>query len=335
MPTIRDVAKLANVSVATVSRYINQKGYISKEAEQRIKESIEELNYSPNVIARGLAGQKTNSIALIVSEISNPYFSMMARAVEDTATKLGYTTLLANSDRNSVKEKRYIEALKKRYVDGIIFATQMHATDEINELLGEDIPMVSIDRSTTERVPDRIPAFQVNHYKGAVLATEHLLSIGCRKIAHISGTTDVIPARDRLNGFIDTLSQSGLYVPEYVVEGNFSIDSGYERTVELLTRYPEIDGIFATIDLIAIGSLKALLRLGKKVPDDVALIGFDGIEMTAMTEPEISTIAQPIYEMGKQAVYQLINQIEQRNLPTQRKPLEVELIQRASTIRKR
>jgi LacI family transcriptional regulator len=329
--TIRDVAKLANVSVATVSRYLNQNGYISKDAEDRIKDAVGKLNYSPNTMARGLAGYKTNTIALIVSEISNPFFSALAKAVEDTATKLGYTTLLANSDRNSLKEIRYIEALKKRHVDGIIFATQMLATNEINELLGAKIPIVSIDRASSEQAVHNISMLQVNHYKGAVMAVEHLLSVGCKNIAHISGPGIVIPAKDRLQGYIDTLTRYGRFTPSYIVEGDFTMESGFKLTQDLLARHPEIDGIFATIDLMAIGSLKALLRAGRKVPDDVALIGFDGIEMTGLTEPEISTIAQPIYEMGEQAVYQLIHQIEDKSSPIQLKQLDVKLLARSST----
>jgi len=331
MATIRDVAKLAGVSVATISRVINQKGYVSKDTEDKIKECMLKLNYSPNSVARGLAGKETNTIALIIPDITNPFFSAIASAVENTATKLGYTTFIGNSYSNGLKEMKYIDVLKKRYVDGIIIATQQLGTDEIYELLGSGIPVVSLDRAN---ISEDISSVYVDHYVGATMAVEHLLSIGCQRIAHISGPKHNVVSIERQRGYTDAMYEADSFNPEYLIEGDFSIESGLRMTEQLMRKHPEIDGIFTSNDLMAVGALKTLLRSGRKVPEDVALIGFDGIDIMGLVEPEISTVAQPIYEMGRQAVYQLVRQMEMKdNSQVQLQNLELQLIQRTTTLR--
>jgi LacI family transcriptional regulator len=332
MATIRDVAKMAGVSVATVSRIINQKGYVSKEAEEKVLECMAKLNYTPNSVARGLAGKETHTIALITPDITNPFFSAIASAVENTATALGYTTFLGNSYGNGVKELRYIDILKKRYVDGIILATQHIGTDQIYELLGSGIPIVSLDRAAGS---EGVPSIQVDHYVGAKMAVEHLLSIGCTRIAHISGPKHIVVSLERQRGCTDALYKANCFHPDYIVEGDFSIESGMRVTEKLLHDHPEIDGIVASNDLMAVGALKALVRSGRRIPHDVALIGFDGIDIMGLVEPEISTVAQPIYEIGKQAVHMLVNQMENKEQESmQLQNLELKLIQRATTLRK-
>ncbi len=332
MSTIRDVAKLAGVSVATVSRVINQKGYISKDTEKKIKACMAKLQYSPSSVARGLAGKKTDTIALLIPDITNPFFPEIARAVEDTASSYGITTLLGNCDENGVKELRYLDILKKRYVDGIIFAEHGLTWNEIHGILGSGMPIVSLDRAA---LSEEVSSVRVNHYQGAVLAVEHLLSIGCRRIAHISGPNHLITSANRNRGYTDTLRNAGCFDPDLVYEGDFSMECGMRVTEQLLKENEGVDGIFTSNDLMAVGALKTLIRSGIKVPEDVALIGFDGISMTQMVEPEISTIAQPIYEIGKQAVFQLIHQIEDRHELPEMTPrvLETKLIQRATTTR--
>jgi LacI family transcriptional regulator len=334
MATIRDVAKLSGVSVATVSRFINKSGYVNTETEEKIKESIKKLNYTPNSLARALASKKTDTIALIIPDITNPFFPELARAVEDTAKSLGYTLILGNSDSEGANELKYIEILKNRYVDGIIFASHQLRPSEVHELLQMSIPILTLDRAVDSGL-ENLPSISVNNYMGAVMGVEHLISIGCKNIAHISGPYHLRTSLERLRGYTDSLKNSMLFNASFVVQGDFTVESGLQATRQLMAENPEIDGIFAANDLMAIGALKALIRLGKKVPDDVALLGFDGIQMTQVMEPEISTVAQPIYEMGALAVRQLVSLIDKREIGKQVEELQGQLIQRASSLRRR
>jgi LacI family transcriptional regulator len=271
---------------------------------------------------------------LIIPDITNPFFPELARAVEDTAKSLGYTLILGNSYSEGEKELQYIEILKNRYVDGIIFASHQLRPGEVNKLVRMNIPIVTLDRAVDSGL-ENVPSISVNNYLGAVTGVEHLISIGCKNIAHISGPYHLRTSLERLRGYTDRLKNTLMFHASYVVQGDFSVDRGLQATRQLMDENPEIDGIFAANDLMAIGALKALIRLGKKVPDDVALLGFDGIQMTQFMEPEISTVAQPIYEMGALAVRQLVSLIDKREIGKQVEELQGQLIQRASTLRRR
>jgi LacI family transcriptional regulator len=334
MATIRDVAKIAGFSVATVSRVINQSGYVNKDTENKIKESMLQLQYTPNSFARGLASKKSDTIALIIPDITNPFFPELARAVEDTAKSFGYTLILGNSDGHEDKAFQYVNIFKQRFIDGVIFASHQLRESEVTQLTDLGIPVVTLDRAFDASIT---PSIQVNNYRGAVMATEHLIQIGCKKIAHISGLNKLNTATERYNGYIDTLKKNNLFNPALIVQGDFTIESGLKAAQTLLKEQPDIDGIFSANDLMAVGALKTLLRSGKKVPDDIALIGFDGITLMSLIEPEISTIAQPIYEMGSLAARQLINMIRDKTPLNEKvvKQLDTQLIVRASTIMKR
>lgn len=334
MATIRDVAKLAGFSVATVSRVINQNGYVNQHTEKKIKECMLQLQYTPNSLARGLASKKTDTIALIIPDITNPFFSELARAVEDTANSFGYTLILGNSDGHEEKAFQYVNIFKQRFVDGIIFASHQLKTSEINQLSNFGIPVVTLDRAFNTTIT---PSFQVNNYHGAVMATEHLIEIGCKKIAHISGPDNINTSMERYHGYVDTLNKINRYNPALIVHGDFRLESGLKATQVLLEEHPDIDGIFSANDLMAVGAVKTLLRSGKKIPEDVALIGFDGIALMNVIEPEISTIAQPIYELGSLTVRQLISLIHDKEPPNGNvvEEFDTQLIVRASTMVRR
>jgi LacI family transcriptional regulator len=217
----------------------------------------------------------------------------------------------------------YVQTLKKRYVDGIILASN----SQLPEIPG--IPLVFVDRAVSI---DDFPSVSVDDYEGGKIAAEHLITIGCKNIAHISGPKKLFTSNNRTRGFTDVLKDLSIYRNEYVVEGNFTTESAINSTQELLKRHPEIDGIFAANDLMAVGALKACIRMDRKVPEDVALIGFDGIELCRMIEPELSTIAQPIYKIGELAVKQLVHKIMYRtDFPEKHSNLPVKLIERSST----
>ncbi|WP_184662869.1 LacI family DNA-binding transcriptional regulator [Texcoconibacillus texcoconensis] len=322
MTTIKDVANYANVSVATVSRVLNNKGYISKTAEEAVLKAIKELDYRPNSVARSLYHKTSNMIGLLMPDITNPFFPELARAVEDVAMSYGYTVVFCNTDEEMEKEKTYFEALKQKYVDGMILTTSNMDSTKYDEF---DIPLVALDRIISERIPTVVS----ENKKGAMEATQHLIERDCKYIAHLRGPVGVRPADDRYNGFIEIAEKEGIgYV---TADTQFSIELAEEKTLELFQSHPEIDGIFASSDVTAAGAMHALFKLNKQVPQDVKIVGFDGIPLGTMLVPSLTTIQQSIYKMGEKATQLLIDQIEQKAIDTYYHEFPTSLVVRHTT----
>jgi LacI family transcriptional regulator len=328
--TIREIAKEAGLSIATVSRFLNNSGYISDEAKIKIQEVMTRFDYKPNQIARGLAKQKTNTIALIIPDITNPFFPELVVSIEEAATSKGYSLILINTQENKIHSNNIFKNLQNRYVDGIILASFQIDDDVLDIIEKLQIPFVRIDRAANINSTNSIG---IDNFKGAVMAVEHLIQVGCKNIAHISGPKNFPPSIERKKGYIHTINQYKLQEKPIVYEGDFSLESGKKMTELLIKEHKNIDGIFAANDLMAIGSLKALRLLNIDVPYDIAIIGFDGIKLTEIVEPEISTIEQPIYNIGILATNQLINQIENRPIENEGiENLQFRLIKRKSTL---
>jgi LacI family transcriptional regulator len=330
MATIKEVAALAGVSVATVSRVLNKNGYVNKDTEGKIVKAIKQLQYEPSSLARGLAGKSMATIALILPDITNPFFPEMAKAVENTCRQHGYSVFLCNADDQAFMESSYIDLLKRRNIDGIIIATSSLGKSEAIHMENSGIPFVVLDRAPAGEMSSMVRS---NNFKGSTLAVTHLLGVGCRKIAHIYGPQDIITANERMIGYEDAVKHFPWYTPSLMVPGDFQIKGGMEATERLLERHPDVDGIYAGNDLMAIGALKTLQRNGIKVPEQVAVCGFDGIAITQVTEPEITTVAQPIFEMGKLATQLLIKKINGEITGNEIHELDVTLIARRSTAR--
>jgi len=326
MSTIRDVAKHANVSIATVSRVINKKGYVSKEAEIAVLNSIKHLNYRPNAVARSLYHKTSGMIGLVMPDITNPFFPELARAIEDVALTYGYTVVLCNTDDEVEKEKKYFDALKQKYVDGIILTTSSLSFDEYDEL---DLPIVALDRV----IGDHIPTVVSNNREGGRMATEFLVKQGCQFLAHIRGPRGVNPADERFHGFTEVVEKYGL--AHIVVDANFQIDQAEKVTREILEKNPKIDGIFASSDVMAAGVMKAAHTVGKTIPGDLQLIGFDGIPLGNMLVPSLTTVEQSIYKMGALSARLLIKQIEKKPLNSFYYELPTRLIERETTKKQR
>jgi LacI family transcriptional regulator len=327
--TIRDVAKEAGVSVATISRYLNNNSYVSKDTEEKIKEIMTRLNYKPNEVARGLAKKKSNTLALIIPDITNPFFPELVVAIEEIAKSKGYTLILVNTHESELLNINFWRNFQNRYIDGFILASFQLNKQILEEVENLSIPFVRIDRAVDNESPNSIG---INNYEGARMATEHLLEIGCKKIAHLSGPLTFLPAIERRNGFIETAKKHSPNREIISFEGEFTLESGMKITKQLVSEHKDIDGIFLANDLMALGSLKQLKLMGIMVPSEIAIIGFDGIKLTEMVEPEISTIQQPIYDVGVTATNKLINLIENTSYETINQELEVNLIKRNSTL---
>jgi LacI family transcriptional regulator len=301
MATIKEVAKRAAVSVATVSRVLNQNGYVSEEARRKVIKAIRELNYRPNAVARTLFKKTSNMIGLIVPDIQNPFFPELARAVEDVANMYGYTVVLCNSDQDEHKERQYMEALQQKYVDGLIMTTHhVHAQVPADEKM----PIVALDRLGDERFPSVV----ADNYDGGRKAAQYLIEKGAKFLAHIRGPQGITSAEERYRGFMDYVRQHE--IDHIVKECPLQLKPAERLATSFFSLYPQVDGIFASTDVVAAGFLKTALKLGIAIPDDVQLIGFDGISFGQLMYPELTTVAQPIYDMGATASRVCIKLIE-------------------------
>jgi len=325
MATIKDVAEISGVTVTTVSRVLNNRGYISEKTRQRVNAAMKELDYQPNEIARALFRRKSNLIGLIVPDVAHPFFAELTSSIEYYAYKNGYKILICNSHGDSVKEKDYIEMLKRNQVDGIIMGSH---TLEISEYLNLGRPIVSIDRC----LADNIPYIASDNYNGGFLATKLLIEKGCKKLAHISGPLALnTPANKRCQSFIDVASKS--HIEHVVVEtklNSFEIEEYENLIYKLFTDHPEVDGIFASSDIIAACVMNISDKLGKKIPKDIKVVGYDDINMASLLVPSLTTIRQPIKEMGEMAIKLIIDLLEKKTI-NMGNILPVNLINRKTT----
>lgn len=330
--TINDIAKLANVSKATVSRVINQKSEgVGAATKQKILQIIAEHNYQPSLIARGLVTKRTNTLGLIIPDIVNPFFPQLARGVEDEARKLGYNLFLCNSDHDLEKETAYIQALIEKSVDGVILASNMSKSNVQCQMLKERaVPFILLDRYI-EGMEQEQGVF-VDNQEGAYRAVEHLLQQGHQRIAYISGPLEVATSWNRFQGFQKAYCDRGMEIDyQLVKEGDYQIESGMRAIAELLRDGQEFTAVFAGNDLMAIGAMKVLKQHQLKVPEQVEVIGFDNIELASLIDPALSTVAQPTYEMGVLGAQWLVARIEDRPLPEQHLYLKTELLLRDTT----
>ncbi|SEQ37700.1 transcriptional regulator, LacI family [Virgibacillus subterraneus] len=328
MTTIKDVAKLANVSTATVSRVLNSNGYVNFSTKERVKQAIEQLNYLPNDVARSLFKGRSKMIALFVPDIMNPYFPELARAVEDVTNRYEYTFVLCNTDDDIEKELTYLSALQQKSVDGFIIVSSTISEEHISKI---NAPIVALDRILSSK----LSSVTVNNREGARQAVQFLKSIGCKRIAHICGPEHAGNTKTRLQGYLDEVQDEDWFISSYILPGEFNFEIAKQSTMKLLKDHPEIDGIFAGNDLMGAGALSAAANLGISVPADLSVIGFDGIALGETTTPSLTTMAQPIYDIGSKAAEILVQQIDDNQTSIRSEEFKVVLTERQSTISRR
>lgn len=300
MVTIKDVAALSGLSTGTVSRVINGSGYVSAESRKKIVHAMAELNYHPNAMARALNHKQSKIIGLVIPDITNPFFPMLTRGVEDTASEYGYTVMLCNIDENSEAEKRYIDMFKRYYVDGIISATRP-TVKEWNTL---QVPIVMTDRSADSRYP----SIRVDNVKAAKELTEFLIKTGATTITHIAGSKGVNTAQDRAHGYKIAMEKAGLLPTIY--KSDFNSTAIKDKANYFFDKNTTPDALFCANDLIAAIFMKEALKRNIKIPEDMQIVGFDGILMSEMLSPTLTTMCQPIYKMGQIACEALLKQLE-------------------------
>ena len=306
MPSIKDVALAAGVSTATVSRVLANKSRIKDETRQRVLDSIEQLNYRPNLIARSLRAQKSAKIGLVVSDIRNPFFTAIGRAVEDAAYEQGYSVLMCNTDENPDKEEMYLNLLHDENVAGIIFSPTQQFSAGLKSYTS-NIPFVIIDRSVESRDVDMV---LLDNVAAAHELTMHLIENGYKKLAGLFGDASTT-GRERNRGFNKALKEHRLS-PIAVHFIAPRIKQGYETTMTLLKQERgNVDAIFTSNSLLTAGAFQAIRDSQLTVPEDVALVGFDETTWGALVDPPITLIAQPTEEIGRTATELLFQRIDE------------------------
>ncbi len=307
MATIKDIAKATGYSTSTVSRALSGNIPVNKETKEKILEAVKQLNYKPNSVAKALKEGKTKTIGLVIPNICNPVFPALCRGVEDTARKHGYNVILCNTDENIEIEKEIVSMMKKRWIDGIIFATSTTERDHIIQLKQEGLPMMLVIR----HFGDKIDAVVTNNYEASYEMVSYLIERGHKKIAIINGDTSIGLYRERYEGYRQAMLDSNLPIfNELSFSCSFEDQECYIKTKEVLKGDVLPDAIFATTDLRAIEAIKSIQDLGLKVPEDISVAGFDDIEISSFMNPTITTVSQPLYEIGATAVERLIKIID-------------------------
>lgn len=329
MVTIRDVAARANVSVTTVSRVLNNKPDVSEATKRRVKKAIEELGYKPSGLARGLVLQKTNSIGLIIPDISNPFFPAIVKGIERRAKELGYSLLLCTTDNDKQEETEALALLRSKQVDGIILSFSLQSQEALLELEKQGFPIVQIDRQVKK---SGYPAVTIDNQKSAFKATEFLINQGHTKIGHVTGHLNVETALQRLDGFRLALKKHGVeYREDWVLPGDFGRETGKACMERFIAMSERPTAIFFANDLMAFGAYEAIFNHGLNIPEDFSIIGHDNIDVASVIKPGLTTMEQPQYRLGQIAAEKLIGMIEgKQDSPAQTVVLESDLVVRES-----
>ena len=321
MATIKDVAKKANVSVATVSRVINKKGYVNEETRALVENAIHLLNYIPNELARSLFNKHSKLIGVLVPHFDTQFYAELIEGIENSAMRLGYKIMLSNTQDNAKREKDYIHIYSQYNIDGIIVASNAH---NVEQLIKSDLPIVTVDHILSEN----IPSITSNNLLGGIIAAQKLISGGARYILELRGPSFLLTVSERSLGFRQVLVQNNI---PYISYDTDLLVPNIEVITQIIKDHPEIDAVFATSDFLAIHAQNIIQKLGRKVPQDVQVVGFDNIVYTTLVSPTITTIEQPIRRMGELALESLVKLLNDEPFGDFHSVLDVKLIEREST----
>lgn len=325
MATLKDVAKETGLTVSTVSRILNNRGYISEDARKKVSEAMEKLNYQPNEVARSLSKKTTNTIGVIVPHIAHPYFSRVISCLEAAADEKGYKILLFNSKNRDDKQARYVEMCKSNRVAGVILMSGLVSMDNLKSLT---VPLITIERNLEWGTA----SVECDNLNGGRLAAEHLIKCGCHKLLHISGVNETdMPADARETGFVEVCEKNNISHREYKTSvKQYNEGEYHEFLSRALSDNRDCDGVFASSDMIAAQVIQVARRHGIRIPEDMKLVGFDDTDIARLTTPTVTTVHQPVEEMMHAAVEELLMAAEGKVVPS-RTILPVRLIEREST----
>mgnify|MGYP000924412718 CR=1 FL=1 len=335
VPTIKDVARIANVSITTVSHTINGTRKVSEELRTRVYEAMDVLGYQQNSLARGLRLGETRTIGIIIPDNSNPFFADIARYIENAGFENGYSAILCNSDDLPEKELTYIQVLIEKQVDGIIFITAGKNSRSIERLQKSRIPVVIVDRHFEAASMDEV---YVDNYRGAFEATKHLIALGHRRIGLVSGPSVTDTSSSRFAGYRDALSQFGIPFDETMIyAGNFRPESGRQGVRQLMKSSNLPTAIFCLNDMMAVAAINELQKMDLQVPQDVSVIGYDDVGILSELAENLTTVHQPIDQMATIASRMVIERIQNKETTFEKKVeiLQPSLIIRSSTGKRR
>ncbi|MFI6516816.1 LacI family DNA-binding transcriptional regulator [Spirillospora sp. NPDC050679] len=326
MASVKDVARLAGVSVATVSRVLNESAAVSPGARARVLAAVDELGYRPNAVARSLRTDATRTIGLVIGDILNPFFTELARAVEDQARALGLSVVIGNADERPERQDHYVRTLLEQRVDGLLLCPTAEITPLVRDTVAAGLPLVFLDRTLPGL---EVPAVRADGAAAIDALVAHLRGLGHRRIAFVSGPALLSTGRERTDAFISALARHGLEVrPEYLEAGDFQAASGRAGAARLLDLPEPPEVIFAGDNLMALGALDEIRARGLRIPGDVGLASYDDVPWFTHLDPPITAIGQPVQDLGRRAVRALAERVAGR--PVEPVTLQARLLVRRS-----
>ncbi|MFC4388194.1 catabolite control protein A [Gracilibacillus marinus] len=327
--TIYDVAREANVSMATVSRVVNGNPNVKPATRKKVLATIERLGYRPNAVARGLASKKTTTVGVIIPDISSIFFSELARGIDDIATMYKYNIILSNSDQNKEKELRLINTMFEKQVDGLIYMGATISEEHVQQLKTSPVPVAlaaTIDGS------DTIPSVNIDYEQAAYEATKYLIENGTEHPIYVTGVEDSVVYERKLNGYKKALEESNVTFNEnYKIEVDFSYEAGLDAASKIVEMEDYPKAIFAATDEIALGIIHGLQDKGMNVPEDVEVFGFDNTRLATMVRPTLTTVVQPMYDIGAVAMRLLTKFMNKETVEEKNVVLPHQIVKRNST----
>ncbi|TVP89870.1 LacI family DNA-binding transcriptional regulator [Alkalibacterium sp.] len=319
MVTIKQVAEYAGVSVATVSRTLNDSGYVGKESRKKVEKAIEDLGYIPNEVARSLYQKTSKMIGLLLPDISNPYFPLLAKGVEDYAQQNGYMVLLGNVEDNSDKEDMYVKFFSQYNISGILSAASGQRK------YNDSVPFVLLDRAKE----DEIYSISTDDRLGGELAGQAILNAGGKKIIVMAGPQSVSGAKDRLSGILAELNKADADYRIFETD-TYQVDKAEETAQNLFQTFQSFDSVIASNDVYALAVMKEAIKKGYRIPEDIQIIGYDDMLFSRLMYPGLTTIAQPAYQLGYKGAKMLVDLIEKNYVENKKVKLKPKLIERDS-----
>jgi len=327
--TIYDVAREANVSMATVSRVVNGNPNVKPATRKKVLATIERLGYRPNAVARGLASKKTTTVGAIIPDISSIFFAELARGIEDIATMYKYNIILSNSDQNKDKELQLINTMYEKQVDGMLFMGGNITEEHVQQFKSASVPVVL---AATYDESKQLPSVNIDYTEAAFEATSSLIENNKSQPAFVSGQHDSTINKLKYDGYLRALKEANISVDEqYIVIGNYSYQSGVDAIKELLSLENKPHAVFAASDEMALGVIHGAQDIGYRVPDDIEVLGFDNTRLAQMVRPTLSTIVQPMYDIGAVAMRLLTKFMNKEEVDERKVILPHRIEKRSST----
>jgi len=329
LASIKDVARLAGVSVTTVSRVLSSSPRVDENTRARVERAISRIHYRPNLLAQGLRSKKGNVIGLVVPEILHETFATFIKCTERFCVERGYALIIGSTGGKPEVEGAFIDNLLRRHVDGIIFSRVSDKSRVINIVEKWNVPAVIVDRALDR---EDIPTVVLDNYRAGVMAAEHLIALGHRSLAEVTGPKDIALARERHKGFAATLRKHGVLLPAAnVFEGDFKFESGRAAARAFLARRLPMTAVWTHNDLMAVGAMNVFLRAGIRIPQELSLVGMDNLSIAEMTVPSLTTVTQPFEEMCRRAVGMVVAMRAEEDLGEKRVVLPPDIVVREST----